>query len=99
MVSFRCSALKDRGLIIGTWAMNPENNVEFVIDKEFIQYFDTNYLYNYKMQHGKLMIFDSTKLVLKFKIHRLTSDSLVLESENSGNLGIIYRYYKVNTSN
>lgn len=81
--------------IIGTWAQNDDDNADFIISKKKIEYFDTGYLYNYEISDGKdFIILDSNKIVLKFKIIKLSKDSLIIQSKNDGNRDLIYKYYK-----
>lgn len=82
-------------LIIGAWAQKENENVDFVITKKNIEYFDTGYFYNYKISNEKdFIITDSNKVVLKFKIIKLSKDSLIIQSKNDDNRDLIYKYYK-----
>ncbi len=79
----------------GAWAQKEDENVVFIISKKNIEYFETGYIYNYKLTNQKdFMILDSNKVVLKFKIIKLSSDSLIIQSKNDGNKNLIYKYYK-----
>lgn len=81
--------------IIGTWAQNEEVNADFVISKKRIEYFDTGYSYDFEINDEKdFIILDSNKIVLKFKIIKLSKDSLIIKSKNDGNRDLIYKYYK-----
>jgi len=81
--------------IIGTWAQNEEDNADFIISKKNIEYSDTGYLYNYEIRDKKdFIILDSNKIVLKFKIIKLSKDSLIIQSQNDENSDLIYKYYK-----
>ncbi len=82
-------------VIFGAWAKKEDENVEFVITKKNIEYFESGYSFNYKIEDDKdFIISDSNKVVLKFKIINLSKDSLIIQSKNDGNKGVIYRYYK-----
>jgi hypothetical protein len=84
-----------RGLIKGDWAENKEDNISFSIYDSTIIYFDSDYQYNYKVDDNKnLKILDSSKIVLEFKILKISRDSLHIKSLNEGNKDIIYKYYK-----
>lgn len=81
--------------ITGTWAQNEEENADFIISEKRIEYLDTGYLYDYKINDEKdFIILDSNKIVLKFKIIKLSKDSLIIQSKNDGNRDLIYKYYK-----
>lgn len=81
--------------IIGAWAQKEDENVNFVITKKNIEYFDTGYFYNYNISNEKdFIITDSNKVVLRFKIIKLTNDSLIIQSKNEGKRDLIYKYYK-----
>lgn len=81
--------------IIGTWAQNEKENADFIISEKRIEYFDTGYLYNFEINDEKdFIILDSNKIVLKFKIIKLSKDILIIQSKNDGNRDLIYKYYK-----
>jgi hypothetical protein len=81
--------------IIGAWAQKEDENVDFIISKDSIEYFDTGYFYNYEINNKKnFIISDYNKVILKFKIIKLSKDSLIIQSENDGNRNLIYKYYK-----
>lgn len=80
-------------LILGTWAEKEDENADFVISEKKIEYFDTGYLYNYSINNDKdLIILDSNQIVLKFRIIKLSIDSLIIQSKNEGNKDIVYKY-------
>ena len=81
--------------ITGAWAQKEDENVDFIISKDKIEYFDTGYFYNYKISNEEeFIITDSDKVILKFKIIKLSKDSLIIQSKNDGNKDLIYKYYK-----
>jgi hypothetical protein len=81
--------------ITGAWAQKEDENVDFIISKDSIEYFDTGFFYNYKISNKKdFIITDSNKVILKFKIIKLSKDSLIIQSKNDGNRDLIYKYYK-----
>lgn len=81
--------------IIGALSQNEEQNVEFVISKDSVEYFETGYLYSYKIGKDKeFTITDSSKVVLNYRIINLTNNCLILQSKNDGNRDLIYKYYK-----
>jgi hypothetical protein len=97
--AFNCkSALNDvnwRSLIKGDWAEKNEDNISFSISDSTIVYFDSDYQYNYKTDDNKnFTVLDSNKIVLEFKILKISKDSLYIKSLNEGNKDIIYKYYK-----
>ena len=99
IVIFQCKSISGLNhinkLIIGTWAENEDENVKFIITKNNIEYFDANYLYNYKItEKNELLVLDSSKIVLKFVILTVSKDSLFIQSKNDGNKDIIYKYYR-----
>ena len=82
-------------LLIGAWAQDENVNVDFVISKKVIYYFDSGYSYNYEIINDtNFVIIDSNKAVLKYKIVKLTNDSLIFKSNNAINTDLIYKYYK-----
>jgi hypothetical protein len=85
----------DYAQITGAWAQKEDENVDFIISKDNIEYFDTGFFYNYKISNEKdFIITDSNKVILKFKIIKLSKDSLIIQSKNDGNRDLIYKYYK-----
>lgn len=69
--------------------------MDFVISKKVIYYFDSGYSYNYEIINDtNFVIIDSNKAVLKYKIVKLTNDSLIFKSNNAINTDLIYKYYK-----
>jgi hypothetical protein len=65
--------------IIGAWAQKDDENVDFTISENKIEYFETGYFYNYKITKEKdLIITDSNKVVLKFRIIKLSKDNLII---------------------
>jgi hypothetical protein len=82
-------------LIIGAWAEKEDENVKFIITKNNFEYFDANYLYSYKLtDNNELVVLDSSMVVLKFEVLKVTKDSLLMKSKNDGNKDIIYKYYR-----
>lgn len=81
-------------LIVGIWAEN--EHAAFIISEEEITYFDdTEYPHQYKLGSNKtLTILDANKIVMKFKLVKLTTDSLVIQSKNDGNRNLYYRYHR-----
>jgi hypothetical protein len=91
-----CVSQKNKDLILGYWRTSPDENVEFIITKNNIEYFDTGYLHEYKLSKNHFLVLDSGKVVLKFKLLKITSDSLILQILGDGeNRGTKYKYYKV----
>ncbi len=81
--------------MIGAWAQKEDENVDFIISPKKIEYFETGYFYNYNINNEKeFIISDSDKVVLRFKIIKLSKDSLIIQSKNDGNMNLIYKYYK-----
>lgn len=82
-------------LIVGIWAENEHEHAAFIISEEEITYFDTEYPHQYKLGSNKtLTILDANKIVMKFKLVKLTTDSLVIQSKNDGNRNLYYRYHR-----
>ena len=82
-------------LIVGIWAENEHEHAAFIISEEEITYFDTEYPHQYKLGSNKtLTILDANKIVMKFKLVKLTPDSLVIQSKNDGNRNLYYRYHR-----
>ncbi|KMQ70151.1 hypothetical protein [Chryseobacterium koreense] len=82
--------------IIGSWSTNENENVDFTITKNEIEYFDSGLSYKYEMDESdkQLLIYENDKIILKFKVISVSEDSLILKSENDGNRGNIYKYRK-----
>ena len=47
----------DYAQITGAWAQKEDENVDFIISKDNIEYFDTGFFYNYKMELDKIIYY------------------------------------------
>lgn len=90
-----CAAQQTQKLLIGNWAKSKNENVEFIIDETKFRFFEADYYYDYVFKGNRLTVLDSNKLILSFNVKKISKDSLIIVSQNDGNRGVVYRYYKV----
>jgi len=94
-VFYGCHLSHPNNLLIGNWAISSDENVALIIDKYNVTYFDVGYSYSYKLEKDRFVLFDSNKVIVKFRVAKLSKDSLILISENEDNIGFVHSYYKV----
>jgi hypothetical protein len=91
LLGYGCNRNKEKLYIKGCWSQNKNDNVELIFNQTNVEYFGTEYLYEYKIDDNSLLIMESGKIVLKYKIIKLSQDSLILKSTDNE----IYEYFKL----
>lgn len=100
IISLNCNNAKgtiNKNYLIGSWATSSEDNVDFIITTENIQYFEdleigNNCLGIYKLERNTFTPFDcSGHLIADYEIIYLTQDSMKWKTEDGSILQFVKR--------
>lgn len=76
----------------GVWYEDPNGNASFTIDNNRIYYLDYSGNYYLKIKNSYIRIYEDSIFISKYKIEKVTKDSLFLRTEED----ILLKYIKLN---